>query len=400
LSDFRWLVDGEGRHWLDRCQRDPISAPQLAQRLRRDLTQMQTYLVLTQLELRQRAALRFESAQEMYFTDRALQQATDSRLAAYKATRFPVNTPIVDLCCGIGGDLLALARRGPTLGLELDPVLAYLAGANLRRLRSARAWTSCTDARQLSVLPETAVHLDPDRRPDEQRTAKIDFHQPGTELIERLMDHPAGLALKLSPATLKVDDRLHGAELEWIGHRRQCQQLVAWFGPLAEVPGQRAATILQPDGTAQRLTATQVPNLPVTTAIGSFLVEPSPCVLAAGLAPVVAEQQQLMSLTAGGGYLTGDRVAASPLATAFEVLDVMPYRPKRLKAWLHQRNVGRLEIKKRGVSIDPAPLLQQLRASGTVTATLILLRQGQRVVAIVARRLPTTLDAKNSDGID
>ena len=47
-----------------------------------------------------------------------------------------------DLCCGIGGDLLALAEHGETIGVERDPVTAYLAEANGRQL-ARHALSTC-----------------------------------------------------------------------------------------------------------------------------------------------------------------------------------------------------------------------------------------------------------------
>ena len=45
-----------------------------------------------------------------FFTPVGWEQATDELIAAYKASRFPADGPVADLCCGIGGDLLVLAR--------------------------------------------------------------------------------------------------------------------------------------------------------------------------------------------------------------------------------------------------------------------------------------------------
>jgi hypothetical protein len=116
------------------------------------------------------------------------------------------------------------------------------------------------------------------------------------------------------------------------------------------------------------------------------------------LAAVVAAQQQLESLTPRGGYLTGDRMTASPWTQSFEVLAIMPLRPRRLKAWLAEHNVGRLEIKQRGVAVDPGPLVRQCRANGSESATVILLRQGagKKVLAVVTRRLPGAIEVGNS----
>jgi hypothetical protein len=386
VAEYRWLIEGAGRDSLARCEAQPLPLPEASRQLRRHLTPLQTHLVLAQVQLRQRAATRFPHWRQMFFTERALQQATDDGLAAYKAQRFAPDCPVIDLCCGIGGDLLSLAARGPTLGIEQDEVLAYLAAANLREQGRLSAWIGRGDVRKMCILPEVSLHVDPDRRPGGQRSIRLEHHQPGPEWLAPLAAHPNGLALKLAPATDATDALLRGAELEWIGHHRQCQQLVAWFGPLAREPGRRVATLLDSQGTAHRLVAERIPSLPMTESIGRFLVEPAPCVLAAGLAAIVAQRQQLMALTPGGGYLTADAAQASPWATCFEVLEVMPFRVKRLQAWLQARDIGRLEIKKRGVPIDPAQLHRQLRPAGAAAATLIITRQGRRTVAVLARR--------------
>ena len=52
----------------------------------------------------------------MYFTPDGLEQATRQRVAAHRAARlaaFETKT-LIDLGCGIGGDLLAASRAGLT----------------------------------------------------------------------------------------------------------------------------------------------------------------------------------------------------------------------------------------------------------------------------------------------
>ena len=71
----------------------------------------------------------------------------------------------------------------------------------------------------------------------------------------------------------------------------------------------------------------------------------------------------------------------------------MPYRPAKLAAWLKERHIGRLEIKKRGVAEDPAAIRKQLRADGDDEATIILLPVARSVTAIIARRV-TVRDEK------
>jgi hypothetical protein len=71
---------------------------------------------------RREAAAKFSTASHMYFTRPALEQATSEQVSVYRARRFAGFELLVDLGCSIGGDLFALARTAPALGIDLDPL--------------------------------------------------------------------------------------------------------------------------------------------------------------------------------------------------------------------------------------------------------------------------------------
>jgi hypothetical protein len=111
--------------------------------------------------------------------------------------------------------------------------------------------------------------------------------------------------------------------------------------------------------------------------VGAYLYEPDGAVIRAGLV------QQLAALLPGGrriaeqlAYLSADAVAGGPagLARGFRVLDVLPYSVKRLRAELARRGVGIVEIKKRGVDVDPAALRRELKPAGPHSITVLLAR--------------------------
>jgi len=58
-----------------------------------------------------------------------------------------------------------------------------------------------------------------------------------------------------------------------------------------------------------------------------------------------------------------------------------------LKKELAARSIGVLEIKKRGVDIDPAVLRKRLALKGSESATLIVTRVGERKIALLADRV-------------
>ena len=85
-------------------------------------------------------------------------------------------------------------------------------------------------------------------------------------------------------------------------------------------------------------------------------------------------------------YLTAPWHHPTDFATAFEVLEVLPFDERVLRRWVAERGVGVLEIKKRGVEVDPAELRKRLRPRGKASATLIVTPTSVGVRAVVVRR--------------
>ena len=137
----------------------------------------------------------------MFFTPVGGEQATDQWVAAYKASRFPAEVPVADLCCGIGGDLLALALRGPVTGVDRDPAVALLAAADACAVvPQATVMLVATEVESFDVGRFAAWHIDPDRRPEGRRTTRVELHEPGPAAIDRLRAHgPKGPSSSRQP---------------------------------------------------------------------------------------------------------------------------------------------------------------------------------------------------------
>ena len=168
-------------------------------------------------------------------------------MAAYKASQFPVHSRIADLCCGIGGDLIAMAARCEVVGVDHDPISALLAETNVSMHGFSTARVYCTDVTEQPLSEFSAWHIDPDRRSGNHRTTKIEYQLPSWSMIEDLVAHCPHAAIKLAPAAELPENVARAAELEWIGSRRQCKQLLVRYGDLARYPGRRTATIVFDD---------------------------------------------------------------------------------------------------------------------------------------------------------
>jgi hypothetical protein len=390
LDDYRWLTSPAAEPWLAEAAALDGRPVAQAARLRKALPPARAGLVLAQISLRRRAREKFSAAERMFFTPQGLEQATDEIVAAHKARRFAPAARVLDLCSGIGGDLAALAREHEATGLDRDPISALIAEANVRALvnDSRLGKVFVADAADARVCDRDAWHIDPDRRPRGRRTTRAWLHDPPPETIDRLLAQNPHAAVKLAPAAVWPEHWTARAEFEWISRARSCRQLVAWFGNLAQDPGQRRATLLgSKDGPARTLVGLPHQEVPPAARIDRYLFEPDPVVLAAKLEGTLAGEHALAAISPGIAYFTGPRAIADAALAAFEVDEVLPFDLKRLRAHLRLRGIGRLEIKTRAVTKDPAALRKRLAPRGDHSATLILTRRPNGVIAILARRV-------------
>ncbi|EAQ81297.1 class I SAM-dependent methyltransferase [Blastopirellula marina] len=370
IDDLHWLVREEAAEIFATFPKPELSLPQLSQ-LRRELGPERATLIAEQLELRQRGGVKFSRADEMFFTRVGLEQATDEVLARYKAQRFAAPQQIADLCCGVGGDLLALATGRTATGVDQSPQLALLAQANCAAYGQPIT-SACADAAAVDLAAYDAWHCDPDRRATDRRTTQLDSFSPSTEQLVGMLQKNPNAAIKLAPATHAPEAWLAAAELEWISSRRECRQLVAWFGDMTPQPGSRRATHVDRDGVAHSFVASDETALQVAAEVGAYVMEPGPALLAAELVDHFAAKHQLGRLLPRSVYLTGDAPLATSLVSQFRVREQMPIDRKSLTKKLREQGIGRVELKVRGLDIRPEAFLKKLKLSGDAVATIIL----------------------------
>ena len=394
---YRWLVSEAARPWLARAAENLPSTPNLVLRLRRDLTAEQAAVVCQQAELRVRARAKFSRAESMYFTPLGLEQATDERIAAYKATSFATPARIVDLCCGIGGDLLGLAGRATVVGVDCDPTTTIVARANLAVSGHSADQVICREVSELSLSEFDAWHIDPDRRPDQQRTTNIDRQRPSWAVIEKMLRQCPNAAIKLAPAT--TTHLAERAELEWIGSRRECKQLLVRCGTVARYPGQRTATIVDASGLSQTVVPRRGGKIAHRNEVGTFLYEAHPTLLAARIVQDVAADGRLESFALRGpnegaawGYLTSDEPRDLVGFGRFRVLQALPFDRKQLTASVRDNQWNIREVKKRGSHETPDQIRSWLPKTDGEPVILFVATTSLGVRAIVAQRETTPLD--------
>ncbi|MEV7792714.1 methyltransferase domain-containing protein [Streptomyces sp. NPDC087512] len=368
------LLTPEGRALLDEVRdTDPARELAVATRLRREHPAGLVSAALGQARLRQRAAAKFgaEDAGRMYFTPNGVEQSTRASVAAYRAGRLAELgvTSVADLCCGVGGDAIALARAGiRVLAVDRDPVTAAAARANA----GALGLTGLIEVREADVTEVDtagydAVFVDPARRGGRGRIFDPEAYSPPLSwAVEAARTAPRAAALKVAPG-IPHEAVPADAEAEWISDGGDVKEAVLWFGT---APGAVRATLLPGPRT---LLGTGLPD-PEVRAPGRYLYEPDGAVIRAHLVAEVAEQVGGGLLDATIAYVTADELRPTPYATAYEITDRMPFNVKKLKALLREREVGTLTVKKRGSAVEPEELRRKVRPQGPNAATVFLTR--------------------------
>ncbi|WP_033346449.1 class I SAM-dependent methyltransferase [Catenuloplanes japonicus] len=351
---------------------------------------------LTQVELRRKAAAKFGAdADVMFFTRAGLEQATRAAVAARRAARLHDAgvRVLADLGCGLGADAIAAARQGIRVyAVEADPHTAALTRANAEVLGLGELITVTTgDATEADLSGVDAVFCDPARRAS--KTGKRVFDpasfSPPWDFVAGLAARVPRTVLKLSPG---IDHALipAGAEAEWVSVGGDVVEAAFWCGPLAGVP--RRATVLpaaSAEGGPGDHALTGEADVPAEVGgVRRYVYDPDGAVVRAHLVAAFAD-------TVGGvladpeiAYVYTDTPAPTGFGRCLEVLDTMPFSLKRLRAEVRRRDVGRVEILKRGSALDVQQLRRDLRLSGSESLSLVLTRVAGAPVTLLCRPVP------------
>ncbi|WP_405543826.1 class I SAM-dependent methyltransferase [Streptomyces phaeochromogenes] len=375
LSSFASLLTDQGRALLDEVRdTEPAQELAVATRLRREYPVGLVSAALGQARLRQRAVVKFGAADagRMYFTPNGVEQSTRASVAAYRARRFQELgvRSVADLCCGIGGDAIALARAGiRVLAVDRDPLTAAVARANadalgLGELIEVRE----ADVTEVATAAYDAVFVDPARRGGRGRVFDPEAYSPPLSWAVRTALEAPLAALKIAPG-IPHETVPAEAGAEWISDSGDVKEAVLWFGT-GEAGSVRATLLPGP----RTLVGRGLPD-PQVRPLGRYLYEPDGAVIRAHLVAEVAEELD------GGGlldetiaYVTADSLKAGPYATAYEITDQLPFGVKKLKALLRERGVGVLTVKKRGSAVEPEELRRKVKPQGPNSATVFLTR--------------------------
>lgn len=423
VSDVTDLFSPAGHDLLQRLRNvavTPDVALRVGAELRRTYPARLVAAALTQQSLRMAARDKFSEASRMYFTREGLEQASAEQVAAHSADRFAGRASVADLCCGIGGDLVALARvAGQVLAVDADSEALSVAAMNAALCgATGRVVTVCQDVRNVSLDGIEAVFIDPARRASGRRLRPGESEPPLgwcfalAERIPRVCIKAApGIAHELIPA---------GWEAEFVAAGRGLKEALLWSPAFATtsrratvLPGSLLPAATPPPGEPERITGPGIsaradgvqpqaaggsgafPSLvafctspaPVGEP-GRYLLDPSPAVTRAGLVAELAAMTGTRQIDPQIAFLTADEPVVTPFARTLRVIDSMPWHERRVAARLRDLRVGAADIRRRGLAGDVQQIHRNLRLHGDRAATIVLTRRDDRPWCLVCEAIP------------
>ncbi|MDF1809746.1 MAG: hypothetical protein P1U42_08630 [Phycisphaerales bacterium] len=384
LQTWKWLLTEQGQEAI--AQMPASMTPALIASFRKKMSAEQLRVASETSRARVKAARKLdpEFCASLIADIPAVEMATSGVTSKYKAKRFVsvlgTHGMIADLCSGIGGDSWGLKQAGlKTIGIDSSHVRSWMYEHN------TECDSICGDAVDDCPTDIMAFHLDPARRiSGGTRTLELEDYLPNPDAWNRLLEqHPTG-AIKLNPG---VDAQLlPQGEVEIVSESGQLTQAVLWLGKLAG-PHLSRATLLEKNGLVCSIVGE--PNRPEdSNKIEEFLGTLDPSLERADLVNELLELTKYKLVHPGTGMITCNQYQLHPMIRWHEVLEIMSWNRKKVKASLRALNAGIVEVRTRAGVVNPDIEQKQLRGKGCDSQiTVFIYRIDTRIHAIITRRV-------------
>ncbi len=337
--------------------------------------------MLTQIKLQNRNLSKISISKELLFTEQGVQQASSWNLALYHAKKFKAFNKIADLCCGIGIDLINIAKgKEQVYAVDLNEDTLKLAEYNCRTQKLDNINYELSKAEEFSQ-PVDAIFIDPDRRPRRSRKIAPEEYSPPFSKIMDLRKISTNIAVKLSPAldynrlNLPID-----STLEFVSENGTLKEILLCMGELASKNCERKAVLLPSKLTLQNS------NIKIeVTDIQKYLFEPDAAIIRGGLVQEMGNKIDYNLIDPKLALLTGSQIVQSDHGKIYEVKQTIKYDLKKVRKYVRENKIGELVIKTRGFPESVEKFRNKIKLKGHNSVVMFILRKDDGHIIIFSQ---------------
>ncbi len=286
------------------------------------------------------------------------EQSSSLAVSKYKASLIQSGS-VLDLCCGIGADSISLSDKVNVLGVDLSAERLKCFDYNHTQFRpNGQHEIALHDVISFNQSSDCFL-IDPDRRPkNKQKSWGLDQLSPNLDELKRIVSRLHSGLIKLSPASdVSRFSSLFDFSSCYIGDKGQSKELLLKTG---KFQNNFKETVFLPTNEILEHTINDEINARASlisqSSPKSYIHEPIKPSLSSGLYWVEAATLGLLQLNFEIPYFVSENPINSSFWSSFKVIDEVPFREKKIKSFLKCQDFDELEVKKRGLDIDPLEL--------------------------------------------
>lgn len=293
-----------------------------------------------------------------WFTSKSYEQASGEALAKFKASLIN-GKKMLDLSGGLGVDDWAFSRSfAEIISLDPDIFLNELVRTNYKKLDihtitrldiTAEEYLENTDIGHFDL-----IFLDADRRPDQKRAFFLDQCIPNIlQLHSRCLEVAEKIMLKISPMVdlSYLTKTLSGIEKIWvIGDKQEVKEILVLLGKnVAVVPTIYAVQLAENETHIFNSSTHEVNSSPIIAAnsLVTYIFEPHPCIIKAGLSKEYAESFGLNQLAPQSFLYIGSWMPENFMGRAFLIKNTLEFSKSTLSKYLKENNLVQANITRR-----------------------------------------------------
>lgn len=337
--------------------------------------------MLSQIQLQRRNFKKIPFSNELLFTEQGAQQASSWQLAKYHGEKFRVFNIVADLCCGIGVDLINIAKgKEKIYAINLDEDTLKLSEYNCKNQNFNNINFMLGKAEDFDQQVD-AIFIDPDRRSGSNRRIAPEDYSPPFSKIMRLRNICKNIAVKLSPAidykrlNLPLD-----STLEFVSENGTLKEILLCMGKLSTENCERKAVLLTYNLILQNSNVkTKV------TEIQKYLFEPDPAIIRARLVQELGSKIGYNLIDSKLALLTGSQILLSDFGKTYEVEEIMKYDLKRVRKFIRENEIGELIIKTRGFPESVEKFRKKIKLKGKNSVIMFILRKGDDHIIVFSQ---------------